>query len=107
MYRIALEYILGLRVRGDRLVIEPCVPRSWPGFTARIRRGAATYTIHVDNMQSEGKGIIELSLDGTQQPKGSKDISFADDGKAHEVRVILGSEPLTRSAAVFASSGGR
>src|SRR5437588_801219 len=32
MYRIWLEEVLGLRVRGDVLTLEPVIPEEWPGF---------------------------------------------------------------------------
>src|SRR4029450_4895757 len=32
MYRGGLESILGFRLRGARLVIDPCIPRAWRGF---------------------------------------------------------------------------
>src|SRR5213078_1520648 len=32
LYRVALEDILGLRLRGRRLSVNPCVPASWSSF---------------------------------------------------------------------------
>src|ERR1700744_4649376 len=34
MHRAAVEYILGLRLRGESLVIDPVIPREWPQFEA-------------------------------------------------------------------------
>ena len=36
MYRAGLEWMLGFRLRGTTLVIDPCVPKSWPGFDDRV-----------------------------------------------------------------------
>src|SRR5437667_1871548 len=49
MYRAGLESILGFHVRGTRLVLDPCIPRAWPGFTIEFRYHAARYTIVVEN----------------------------------------------------------
>ena len=32
MYRAGIEWILGFRLRGTRLHIDPCIPRAWRGF---------------------------------------------------------------------------
>ena len=33
LYRAGLEWILGFRLRANQLVLAPCVPAEWPGFT--------------------------------------------------------------------------
>ncbi len=32
MYRAGLEWILGFRLQGAALLLDPCIPRAWPGF---------------------------------------------------------------------------
>ena len=49
MYRAGLEWILGFRLRGARLVIDPCIPRAWPGFEMVFRYRSARYEIVVEN----------------------------------------------------------
>src|SRR5205807_6197943 len=51
MYRAGLESMLGFRLRGMRLVVDPCIPREWPGFTIAFRYHSARYTIVVENPQ--------------------------------------------------------
>src|SRR6185295_7499635 len=36
MYRAGLESILGIRVRGARLEIDPCIPGAWSGFSVAL-----------------------------------------------------------------------
>ena len=36
MYRAGLEWILGFRLRGATLVLDPCVPRAWRGLPDRL-----------------------------------------------------------------------
>src|SRR5919199_359387 len=48
LFRVALESVLGLRLRGDRLALEPCLPAGWPGYRLTFRRGTATYRIEVE-----------------------------------------------------------
>ncbi|WP_304618861.1 GH36-type glycosyl hydrolase domain-containing protein [Paracoccus sediminilitoris] len=45
MYRAATEGLLGIRRRGGHLMIAPCLPDDWPGFSARLRIGDTDITI--------------------------------------------------------------
>jgi cyclic beta-1,2-glucan synthetase len=49
MYRAALEYILGFKLSGDRLRLDPRVPRFWREFEITYRRGTTTYHIKIEN----------------------------------------------------------
>ena len=40
LYRAGLEWILGFRLRENRLTLMPCVPPEWPGFTIYYRHRA-------------------------------------------------------------------
>jgi cellobiose phosphorylase len=49
--------MLGIRPDFDALVIDPCIPPDWKGFTVkRVWRGA-TYEIEVDNSAGVSKGV--------------------------------------------------
>jgi cyclic beta-1,2-glucan synthetase len=88
LYRVALEFILGFRLQGDRLRVEPCIPKEWKSFTLTYRHRSATYHIQVENPRHIEHGIVEIVVDG--HPRDSKDIALADDGQEHEVCVVLG-----------------
>jgi cyclic beta-1,2-glucan synthetase len=83
-----LETLLGLHKRGNRLRIDPRIPGNWPGFTITWRQGAATYRITVENAQAVEAGVVRVELDGQQVADG--EIELSDDGRAHQVRVVLG-----------------
>jgi len=54
------QYILGIRADYDGLVVKPCIPSSWPGFTAVREFRGATYDIRV-----KGAGPIRSArIDG-------------------------------------------
>ena len=88
LYRVALETILGFRLRGSALRFEPCIPPSWPGFELSYRHRSATYRILVDNSAGTGRGVRSVELDG--QPVPNDTVPLSDDGKTHNVRVQLG-----------------
>ena len=88
LYRVAVEAILGVRVRGDSLQFEPCVPPRWPGYEVTYRFGSASYHVRVDNAGGTGRGVKSVAIDG--QPAAGNTAPLRDDGKSHEVRVVLG-----------------
>jgi hypothetical protein len=42
------QSILDFRLRGKTLLIDPCIPRKWPGFEIVYRYGATRYEIAVE-----------------------------------------------------------
>ena len=88
MYRAALEYILGFKLSGDRLRLDPCIPRFWREFEITYRRGATTYHIKVENPHALCRGVASIKLDGVGQP--ADEILLSNDGLIHEARVVMG-----------------
>jgi cyclic beta-1,2-glucan synthetase len=88
MYRVAVETILGFRPQGRRLHLDPCVPDRWSSFELTYRYRSATYHITVENPQRVQRGVKSVALDGIVAEDG--EIELVDDGKRHEVRVVLG-----------------
>ncbi len=90
MYRVGLESMLGFRVRGATLVLDPCVPRAWPGFQIVYRHGTARYEIAVENPRGVCRGVTRVELDGVELSRDGARIPLVDDGEIHRVRVVLG-----------------
>jgi cyclic beta-1,2-glucan synthetase len=88
MYRVWLEEIFGFRLRGDTLVIDPCIASDWPGFTLRYRCGSTWYDITVENPQRASRGVTLVELDGA--PLRDRTIPLHDDGAQHTIRVRMG-----------------
>jgi cyclic beta-1,2-glucan glucanotransferase len=89
MHRVAMEGMLGLKMEGSTLVIDPCIPRGWPGYSARIRHDGALYELSVENPRGAGRGVASVEIDG-RKIEGAARIALADDGATHKVRVVLG-----------------
>jgi cyclic beta-1,2-glucan synthetase len=45
LYRAGIESILGIRLKGDSLVIDPCIPGAWPGFNMTLRHRGVVWEI--------------------------------------------------------------
>ena len=90
MYRAILESLLGLRVQGTEIVLNPCIPKHWPGFSINFRYRNARYDIRVENPNHMSRGIKTAELDGVAQPDGTSRFTLADDGKTHSIHILLG-----------------
>jgi cyclic beta-1,2-glucan synthetase len=91
MYRAGLEWILGFRLHGDRVLIDPCVPRWWQEYEIIYRRGQSSYRIKVENPLALSRGVARIELDGVEQTEES--IPLLDDDQTHTVRIVLGEKP--------------
>ncbi len=64
MYRVAVEYMLGLRFAGARLHLAPVIPSHWPGFEATVRKDGCVLKIVVENPDGLCSGAGEITVDG-------------------------------------------
>jgi len=94
MYRAGLEWILGFRVQGISLSIDPCIPKSWRNFEISYRYRSARYEIQVENPGGVSYGVVSWTLDSvSQQPPAPGDrvhLNLVDDSSTHQVRIVLG-----------------
>lgn len=90
MYRAGVEWILGFKLRGTDLLIEPCIPTTWPAFTITFRYHTARYEIVVENPNGVNRGVSGISIDGVALPAATSRVALVDDGGTHQVRVTLG-----------------
>jgi cyclic beta-1,2-glucan glucanotransferase len=88
-YRAGLEWVLGLQVRGDQLLFNPCIPRDWRSYSMVYRHGNSQYDISVENPDAVTQGIVALELDGVEQ-LNTHSISLSDDAQLHKIRLLIG-----------------
>jgi len=89
-YRAGMEWVLGLQVRGDKLVFEPCIPKAWPGYSIVYQHdNESRYEIEVENPHGVTRGVSLIELDGVRQLSGNS-LTLQNDGGVHKVRVVLG-----------------
>jgi cyclic beta-1,2-glucan synthetase len=103
MYRAGIEAILGFRREGEQLLLAPCIPAHWPGFSIDYRFGTARYSIravnaHAGSSPPHGRLVLaRAELDGRPLPGFPVRVTLADDGARHEVLLTL--EPESTAAA--------
>lgn len=100
MYRVAVESVLGLTVdAGAMLLLRPCIPAAWPGFSVRYRfPGHGTrYAITVRQARPRPARTV-AELDGTPLAvvAGAVSIPSSEDGAEHHVDVLLGGDVRPR-----------
>lgn len=88
MYRAGLEFILGFRLQGERLIIKPCIPRSWREYEIFYCYKSANYHIKVENPHGVCSEIASVEVDGKLQSEN--EIKLVDDGQQHLVHIVLG-----------------
>jgi len=89
MYRAGVEWILGFRLRGTRLLVDPCIPHAWRSFEIAFRYHSSLYQIQVSNPNGVNKGVVGLTMDDTTLGPDSE-LELVDDGSTHQIRVTLG-----------------
>jgi len=92
LYRAGIESILGLRVKADSMLIDPCIPVAWPGFDMTLRYRGAVYEISVRNPSRVSRGVVALELDGLSQPveAGEACLRLSKDHGTHAILITLG-----------------
>jgi cyclic beta-1,2-glucan synthetase len=92
LYRAGLEALLGFHLQGDRLRIDPCVPKAWPGFRISYRHRGTLHEIDVQNPDHVCRGVQRVEMDG-QTLDAAEPVTLATDGATHRLRITLGPSP--------------
>jgi cyclic beta-1,2-glucan synthetase len=88
MYRVGTEAILGITLERGSLRIDPCIPRNWPNYDARLRTQHAELQIGVENPSGVCRGVQLIEVDGVRQDAPT--IALEGLTGTHTVRVVLG-----------------
>jgi N,N'-diacetylchitobiose phosphorylase len=86
-YTAVTQWILGIRLSLEGLVVDPCIPSHWKEFEVRRKWGCSTFHISVKNPQGVQRGVKQILLDGKPI---SGAIPSQPAGSVHEVLVTMG-----------------
>jgi len=64
MYRVCIDYLLGVRAGYNGLVIDPVIPSHWKEFKIERDFRGTRYIIQVKNPDGIEKGIKEILIEG-------------------------------------------
>lgn len=89
MYRIGIEWLLGLRRRGGELFVDPCIPPHWDRFEVDYRtEEGGRLSFVFDNPEGVSSGVRMVWLDGSALPSSRVPLPRASEHK--KIRVLLG-----------------
>jgi cyclic beta-1,2-glucan synthetase len=94
MYRAWVEEVLGLKIRGDHMQMDPVIPGWWEGFSLRYRHGESIYEIRVENPEGFERGVSWLEMDGQRLRDGV--IPLERGFVKHRILVHMGKPEQTR-----------
>lgn len=87
MYQAGTQYILGVRATYRGLMVDPCIPANWDGFTMRRKFRGALYIITVNNPRHVNRGVQSVMVDG--QAITGQVVPIFESG-AHSIDVVMG-----------------
>ncbi|MDR1303974.1 MAG: hypothetical protein LBK76_02005 [Verrucomicrobiales bacterium] len=82
------QHLLGVRPDYDGLIVDPCMPKSWPGCKVTRKYRGVEFTISVENPRGVCHGVKTLTVNGVTV-SGNK-IPLPADGRPVTVSVVLG-----------------
>ncbi len=85
---VVMNWLLGVRPVKEGLLIDPVIPKKWPGFRIKRLFRGATYHIEVKNPKGKGQGVAEIVVDGKKS--SSNIVPAFRDHREHHVLVTLG-----------------
>ena len=97
MYRLLVETLLGVNLKGDQLRITPRLPKAWTTLQNSLSIPANGLSHHHHPAGDAATGPMELSLDG--QPLAAETIAMVDDHIEHFVEIQPTRRCLTTSRA--------
>ena len=81
MYRLLIETLLGANLEGDRLRLEPRLPKAWDTYKIHYRYRQTVYHITITRLAADSPDASRLSLDG-QEISGTI-LPLRDDRQEH------------------------
>ncbi|MGC9195439.1 MAG: GH36-type glycosyl hydrolase domain-containing protein [Syntrophobacteraceae bacterium] len=84
LYRLIVESLLGLELKGDTLRFTPCLPADWKEYKIHYRYRETVYHIAVGQPHA-GSGEMNVTVDGVKQQ--NKIVLLVDDHREHTVEV--------------------
>ncbi len=85
MYRLIVEYVLGVQLKAGTLTFNPCIPAEWEHFKVHYRFRETVYHCGFHQVKP-GKGI-RVIVDGVERKDRS--VTLNDDHQEHVVEIVI------------------
>ena len=87
-YYAITQYILGIQPDYDSMIVNPCIPQSWEGFSIKRNFRGATYLIEVKNPDHVSKGVKSIAVNG--KAIDGHVIPIFSEGSENQVEILMG-----------------
>jgi cellobiose phosphorylase len=87
MYQLIVKYLLGVRLKVDKIYFEPCIPLDWPSWKLHYRYRETFYHITFVRSGSSDR-VTSIQVDGAAQEEMT--ILLVDNRVDHSVEVKIG-----------------
>jgi len=87
LQKVIVDWILGIRASDEGLIIDPCIPKEWKGFTVKRKFRNTNYNISVMNDNQVSSGVKKIEVDGVAQ---EMNIVKPTGRKSSTIKVYLG-----------------
>jgi cellobiose phosphorylase len=84
----AVYYILGIHPHYESLIIDPCIPSRWAGFTCRRWFRGKLFNIRVENPESRCTAEPGWLFLNGKEIKGNR-VLLSEADKENEVRFVM------------------
>ena len=86
MYQLIIEFVLGIKRKGNELYFDPCIPEEWPSFKMKYNYHSSVYNIIL--LQSKNtRQNTTIIIDGVEQT--SSFIKLEDNNGNYNVQIIV------------------
>ena len=85
-YIAGIEYILGLKIQNQKLILTPCVPKEWEEYFIHYKYGESIYNIKVKNINKTNT-VQKVILNNVEIAE--KEVKLIDNGKINEIEIII------------------
>jgi N,N'-diacetylchitobiose phosphorylase len=97
MFRVALESVLGMTlVDGKTLVLRPCIPASWPGYTLRYCLPDRKTRYDITVRRVDGPTSVRAAGLDVRVGDGAVHLPLIRDGHEHRIEIALGGDLAPR-----------
>ena len=87
MFRVTLDYMLGIQPKTDGILINPCIPELWEEYevTRHFRKNVYKFRIH--NPNNNQTGVSYIVEDGVR--RNDNFVKYTEDFKEHIIDVYM------------------
>lgn len=92
LFKAGTDWILGIRASRNGLIVDPCIPKEWDGYSVKRLFRGSTYEIIVKNPDHVSMGVMKACMNGKELDveEGKVILPISKTKSQHSIEVIMG-----------------